>query len=118
MEQVFIENARWEILGSKKDIVATSAVNRVSVKNVKKVAGPLLDENDESYKPYIFNGTCVYSSKIKVPRSTAYRFKFADVDLKTSYSFSELTKKKWKLTIKVDLNCDGLYGKKCSFTSR
>lgn len=118
MDEIFTKNGRWEILGSKKEIVATSGAGKISAKNIKKVTPPFADENNEDYQPYIFNGTCVYTSKIKLPKSKAYKFNFAGVDLKTSYSFAELVKKKWKLVIKTDLNCDGLYEKMCSYTSK
>ena len=118
IDETFTKNGRWEILGSKGEIVATGGIGKITAKNIKKVAPPFSDENTQEYQPYIYNGTCVYNSKIKVPKVNGYRFNFAGVDLETSYSFAELAKKKWKLTIKTDLNCDGLYGKTCSFTSK
>ena len=118
IDDTFTKNGRWEILGSKGEIVATGGVRKITAKNLKKVAPPFSDETTQEYQPYIYNGTCVYNSKIKVPKVNGYRFNFAGVDLETSYSFAELAKKKWKLTIKTDLNCDGLYGKTCSFTSK
>ena len=118
IDYTFTKNGRWEILGSKWEIVATGGVRKITAKNLKKVAPPFSDETTQEYQPYIYNGTCVYNSKIKVPKVNGYRFNFAGVDLETSYSFAELAKKKWKLTIKTDLNCDGLYGKTCSFTSK
>jgi hypothetical protein len=87
------------------------------VRDVRKIAGPFLDESDESYQPYIFNGTCIYTARINVPKSIAYRFFFANIDLKTSHSFAELEKNKWKVLITTDLNCGGLYGKKCIYKS-
>ena len=118
IEDTFTKNGRWEILGSKGEIVATGGVRKITAKNLKKVAPPFSDETTQEYQPYIYNGTCVYNSNIKVPNVNGYRFNFAGVDLETSYSFAELAKKKWKLTNKTDLNCDGLYGKTCSFTSK
>ena len=118
IDDTFTKNGRWEILGSKGEIVATGGVIKITAKNLKKVAPPFSDETTQEYQQYIYNGTCVYNSKIKVPKVNGYRFNFAGVDLETSYSFAELAKKKCKLTIKTDLNCDGLYGKTCSFTSK
>ena len=118
IDETFTENGRWEILGSKKEIIATGGAGKISAKDIKKVAPPFADEEYPDYQPYIFNGTCVYTAKIKVPKSNAYKFNFAGVDLKTSYSLAEMVKKKWKLVIKTNLNCDGLYAKKCSYTSK
>ncbi len=118
IDKSFTQSARWEVLGSKQKVIATASVGKVSVKNVKKVVGPFQNEDDEDFQPYIFNGTCTYTSKIRVPRSNVYKFKFANIDLQTTYSFAELAKKKWKLSILTDLNCDGLYGKPCTYTSK
>ena len=114
MDYDFTQDARWEVLGSKKDLIGTAGVLKVGVKGISQVPAPYHDVNEEELLPYIYNGTCIYTAKVVVPKSAAYRFIFGGRDLNTSYSFTELTSKKWKVLIKKDLNCGGLYVKKCS----
>jgi len=114
MDYDFTQEARWEILGSKKDLVGTASVKKVSVKGISQVLPPFRDAAEPELQPYIFNGTCIYTGVIVVPKSAAYRIVFGGKDLNISYSFTELVSKKWKVLVKKDLNCGGLYSKKCS----
>jgi len=114
MDYDFTQDARWEVLGSKNELIGTSGVLKVSVKGISRVPAPFHDVKEEQLLPYIYNGTCTYTAKVIVPKSAAYRFIFGGKDLNTSYSFVELNSKKWKVTIRKDLNCGGLYVKKCS----
>lgn len=117
VDQDFTGEARWEILGSSRNLLATGGVSKVGVKNLRKNPAPYHTEDEEDGLPYIFSGTCTYTAKMSVPKSEAYRFFFANIDLKTSHSYSELEKNKWKILITTDLNCGGLYGKKCTYKS-
>lgn len=109
----FTSESRWEILGTKNNLIGTASVGKIAVKAVKKVIPPFHAESEPDLQPYIYGGTCTYAGTIKVPKSTGYKFLFGGINLGTTYSFIELNSKKWTLVIKKDLNCGGLYGKAC-----
>ena len=113
VDKNFTSDSRWEVLGSKNNVIATANVGKTTVKAVQQVLPPFHTADEPDLQPYIYGGTCVYSSSIKVPKSVSYKFHFAGFDLGTAYSFSELYAKKWVLVIKKDLNCGGTYGKVC-----
>ena len=114
MDNTFTQDARWEILGSRSNLIGTGAVTKVSVKNIILNPAPFHEVTDQDSLPFIYNGTCIYLAKIVIPKSPAYRVIFGGVDLNSSYSFTELVAKKWKILVKKDLNCGGLYIKKCN----
>ncbi|CAN2175089.1 hypothetical protein MCEMRE130_00151 [Candidatus Nanopelagicaceae bacterium] len=114
MDSDFTQSARWEVRSAKGQVVGTGPVKKVTVKNISEVPAPFKDASDPELLPYIYNGTCIYSGKVTVPKSASYSILFGGVNLNSTYSFNELKSKKWKMVIKKDLNCGGLYGKSCT----
>lgn len=95
---------KYQRIGTKTKIRVKSDTGRiVGIGTLSKV-GWIKDREEETEYGLFVYGTCTYSKAIKVSKSNFYSIEFSGTNLNVpafDIAFTDLVKKKWKLTLKI-----------------